>query len=215
MRYNKQAFIIVHHLFFILGVYYVGTTYNPVYCLIPFMTGYLGGYLLIHRGFHLHFSHVRYVDTFFNKMLSFICVMFMGWLASPMTYALTHRQHHKYSDTDKDPHSPKFLSFWDILFENYKSLGMHSLIRDFAGSKYQKFLNKNKVSLHITFCIICTLIIPLLLIIISSVTVYFIWYQGLLNTYGHKNDDAFNCLPLFLITPWAWKHQDHHRQYVI
>ena len=31
---------------------------------------------------------------------------------SPLGWAAAHRAHHQYSDTEKDPHSPKHKGFW-------------------------------------------------------------------------------------------------------
>lgn len=37
-------------------------------------------------------------------------------LGTPIGWAAWHRTHHHYSDTDKDPHSPKIYSWWYIIF---------------------------------------------------------------------------------------------------
>ncbi len=49
--------------------------------------------------------------------------IFLSWLAqgsswlSSYAYAILHRMHHAYADTEKDPHSPKFIrNFWNLMW---------------------------------------------------------------------------------------------------
>lgn len=62
--------------------------------------------------YHRYFSHNAYKTS---RVMQFI----LGWLActtqqkGPLWWAAHHRMHHKYSDTDKDLHSPKLTGFWN------------------------------------------------------------------------------------------------------
>jgi stearoyl-CoA desaturase (delta-9 desaturase) len=47
---------------------------------------------------------------------------------SPRAYAILHRMHHAYSDTEKDPHSPRF--FRDVMAMMWHTKGVYSDIRD-------------------------------------------------------------------------------------
>jgi stearoyl-CoA desaturase (delta-9 desaturase) len=50
-----------------------------------------------------------YLLTFFTQGSSFL---------NPRAYAIMHRMHHAYSDTEKDPHSPHFFSdVWHMMHE--------------------------------------------------------------------------------------------------
>lgn len=68
--------------------------YIVVYSLI-------GNNIALHRYFtHGHFEVSKPVEYFFLWCGS------MSGLGNPISYAMTHLVHHKYPDTDKDPHGP-------------------------------------------------------------------------------------------------------------
>jgi stearoyl-CoA desaturase (delta-9 desaturase) len=63
----------------------------------------------------------------------------MGGTGSTISWVMTHRAHHKYSDTDKDPHPP-----WKInktLIGQYPKVGTHGL-RRYADSQFNKFTHR-------------------------------------------------------------------------
>ncbi|MBK9499024.1 MAG: acyl-CoA desaturase, partial [Leptospiraceae bacterium] len=51
----------------------------------------------------------------------------------PLWWAAHHRMHHKYSDTDKDLHSPKLTGFWNshIWFLKWKMTYDIKLVKDY------------------------------------------------------------------------------------
>jgi stearoyl-CoA desaturase (delta-9 desaturase) len=90
--------------------------------LLAFVTGVtakalllgIGLYLLrmlaITAGYHRYFSHRTYS---MSRPLVFL-VGFVGTMAAqrgPLWWAAHHRNHHKYADTERDPHSP-MRGFW-------------------------------------------------------------------------------------------------------
>lgn len=62
-----------------------------------------------HRGVELH----PVVETFFHLEL----MLFTGVI--PREWAAVHRKHHHHSDEEGDPHSPRVLGLWTVLFGNY------------------------------------------------------------------------------------------------
>ena len=53
-----------------------------------------------------------YFLTFFFQGASFL---------NPRAYAIMHRMHHAYSDTEKDPHSPHFMKdVWGLMIKTRK-----------------------------------------------------------------------------------------------
>lgn len=65
----------------------------------------------ITAGYHRYFSHRAYKTS---RWFQFV----LAWLGcsalqkGPLWWASHHREHHKYSDTPADPHSPHRTSFW-------------------------------------------------------------------------------------------------------
>lgn len=97
------------HLFAILGLYHVNTwqvwlTAFVCYCLISGLG--------VAVGFHRYFSHKAFVTSSFWQQ----AMLYFGSLAChghPFFWVALHRGlHHRFSDTEKDPHSPIAHSWW-------------------------------------------------------------------------------------------------------
>jgi stearoyl-CoA desaturase (Delta-9 desaturase) len=95
--------------------------------------------------YHRYFSHRSYKTS---RALQFVFAL-LGTTATqkgPLWWASTHRVHHKYSDTERDVHSPLRRGFW------YAHLGWWlgrehektdlSLIQDFAGYPELRWLDR-------------------------------------------------------------------------
>ena len=73
--------------------------------------------------FHRYFTHRSFQTTLFkHKLLSYWTVLLAS--KSPIVYAMNHRHHHLFADTEKDTHSP-VTSFWHTItgaweFRGYK-----------------------------------------------------------------------------------------------
>ena len=75
--------------------------------------------LFFHTFFlHRYASHKMYLtNPYWEKIFYFLTWMFQGssYLV-PRAYAVMHRMHHAYSDTEKDPHSPHFFKdVWKMM----------------------------------------------------------------------------------------------------
>ena len=87
--------------------------------------------LFFHSAFlHRYASHKMYtMSPNMEKVFYFLTWFFQGSsFLTPRPYAVMHRMHHAYSDTDKDPHSPHF-------FEDVVGMTKHTR------RIYQGFLN--------------------------------------------------------------------------
>jgi len=60
---------------------------------------------------HRYASHKMFkMNPFWEKIFYFCTFIFQGSsFLNPRAYAIMHRMHHAYSDTEKDPHSPHFI----------------------------------------------------------------------------------------------------------
>ena len=69
-----------------------------------------GASILLHRHYcHKQFKVPGWFETIGLAMLMIACIRTpIGWIAS-------HRMHHVHSDTEHDPHSPKYTGFWKVL----------------------------------------------------------------------------------------------------
>jgi stearoyl-CoA desaturase (delta-9 desaturase) len=106
---------------------------------------YYGRMFFITAGYHRYFSHRSYR---LNRFWQFV-MAFGGTTAAqkgPLWWAAHHRDHHRYSDDERDIHSPTQRGFfWShvgwILCDKY-SATEYDRIRDFAKYPELVFLNK-------------------------------------------------------------------------
>ncbi|MFQ6674277.1 MAG: acyl-CoA desaturase, partial [Fidelibacterota bacterium] len=97
-------------------------------------------------GFHRYFSHRSYkTSRSFQFILAFVGVA--ATQKGPLWWAANHRQHHRYSDTNNDVHSPIVSGFWWshvgwILSRKHVSTNMNA-VRDLARYPELRFLNRH------------------------------------------------------------------------
>jgi fatty-acid desaturase len=181
------------------------------------MLGVSAGYhrLLSHKGFEVH-SFVKKI------LLWFAAISAQG---SPIFWVTVHRgYHHRYSDKERDPHSPK-QGFWHSyilwMFKLKEGDVNTKYIVDLLRDKDVMFFHKhyNKI-LWMSHLIIATISIEFWLwavILPSFITFHSFSFQTSMNhskLYGYKNyetsDDSVNVIWLFpFILGEAW-HNNHH-----
>ena len=133
-------FFLVHLL--VLMSFVTGVTMTAV---VIFLVLYWGRMFFITAGYHRYFAHRSYK---LNRGMQF--VMAFGGAASaqkgPLWWAGHHRNHHRYSDTDLDLHSPLKGFWWShvgwILCDKNKDYDPDG-IRDFAKYPELRFLTKH------------------------------------------------------------------------
>lgn len=111
-----------------------------VLCAVLFFIRMFG----LTAGYHRYFSHKSYKTS---RPFQF----FLAWLGcsavqkGPLWWASQHRHHHKYSDTDADPHSPVAKTVWFahvgwILAPDYTNTDW-KMVRDWLRFPELRFIN--------------------------------------------------------------------------
>lgn len=122
------------------------------------------GYVMTYHRILSHETHKM------NPILEFFCIGlgFYGSMSSPLDSASTHNNHHRYMDTEKDPHSPKYLGWraWFPLYWTDKDKGHFKTIVRLSKNPRVMFFHKN-------YWILVPL--PLLLLLVSINAFLFIW----------------------------------------
>jgi stearoyl-CoA desaturase (delta-9 desaturase) len=100
------------------SIFQLSNQYEMVAILAFFFIHWFSS-LFFHTFFlHRYASHKMYLTSpFWEKTFYFLTWFFQGssYLV-PRAYAVMHRMHHAYSDTEKDPHSPHFFKdVWDMM----------------------------------------------------------------------------------------------------
>ncbi len=217
---NINFLSIIVFLSAILGSFFVDfTTVNVLATLISFyVLNIIGNWMMLHR-YYSHKSFEFKSDTV-RKILTGLSIL--SGRGSPLGWVYIHRQHHAYSDTEKDPHSPKHLKYKLFGFGHYEKMESEKmklfLVKDLMTNE-QLFIHKYYMLFILAFV--------LLLGIVSIEILYFIWIlpaflvhlsQNNFNYFGHTNgyrnietkDDSKNNIWLFpFILGEAW-HNNHH-----
>ncbi len=99
--------VTIFHLLGIAALFFFSWQNVAAALLLAWFAGGLGigvGYhrLLTHRGFK--------VPLWLERTLSVIGTLAMQ--SGPLTWVTTHRLHHAFTETDKDPHSPNHGTYW-------------------------------------------------------------------------------------------------------
>lgn len=183
------------------------------YCL-----NILGNWMMLHR----YYAHKSFEFKHDIIRQLFTVITILTGRGSPIGWSYIHRQHHAYSDTDKDPHSPKTLGYKLFGFGHYTAMESEKmkvfLVKDLM-TKEQLFIHKYYMLLLLAFVSILGLT--------SLELLYFMWIlpaflvhlsQNNFNYFGHMHgyrnfatkDDSRNNIWLFpLILGEAW-HNNHH-----
>lgn len=143
-------------------------------------------------------------------------------VGSPLAWSNNHIAHHRFTDTEKDPHSPNIMPWWKVQW--FSMLTTHPNFRYSARNlnKFQIFLHKNYFRLHIA--ILATLFLVFGFTITAAIYLVpaaIVWTMGsLINTinhskFGYKNHDTpdssvNNLLTGYLVFGEGW-HNNHHK----
>lgn len=202
-----------------LGVFFTGITWFSVGLCV---TLYVVRMFFVTAGYHRYFAHRSYK---LGRVTQFIMAL-GGTLAvqkGPLWWAAHHRNHHQYSDTELDVHSPVKGLFWShmgwVMCDKYNATQWER-VQDFA--KYPELRWLNKYALVFP-AILGTAIFflwgPAALFIgffLSTVLQWHVTYM--INSMAHKiggrryvtNDTSRNFLPLAILTGGEGWHNNHH-----
>ncbi|MDX1957309.1 MAG: acyl-CoA desaturase [Leptospiraceae bacterium] len=171
--------------------------------------------------YHRYFSHNAYRTS---RVMQFI----LGWIGAmamqkgPLWWAAHHRNHHKYSDTDKDLHSPRH-GFWHshvlwFLSDDHNEYDP-KIIKDYAKYPEIVWLDKYNWIPPLTYSIILGLIsFPALVYgygVANFLSGHGTWtINSLSHVFGKQRyetgDDSRNNWFLAIITLGEGWHNNHH-----
>ncbi len=143
-----------------LAVIHLGLVAAPFFftwkaALLALTLTWITGGLGITLGFHRLFTHQSF-ETY--RPVKWLVAMF-GTLAGqgpPITWVATHRKHHRHSDQDSDPHSPRHGTWWSHvlwLLPRHSSWLQRRWQRRYAPDllrdRFMRFLTKSYVWWHL------------------------------------------------------------------
>jgi stearoyl-CoA desaturase (delta-9 desaturase) len=215
---SSIPFLLVHAL--PLLVIFTGITRTAV---ILFLCTYFGRMFFVTAGYHRYFSHRSYR---LGRVTQFVFA-FAGLTAAqkgPLWWAAHHRNHHKFSDTERDVHSPKGGFWWShvgwILCDKYGATELDE-IKDFARYPELRWLNSHDWVGPWSLGVLCWWIggwSGLVVGLFASTVL--LWHSTfLVNSLAHvfgrraydTDDTSRNSLLIALVTGGEGWHNNHHR----
>jgi len=200
-----------------------------IYTLITTHITMICGCLYLHRGtVHKSLNFHPILSHFFR---------FWIWLTDGVhvkEWTATHRKHHRYTDVEGDPHSPKLLgiktiawtNFYQTLVYRYRNFGSKSEIEFYGAGTPDDWLERNVYVQHQRLGLVLLLIIDVLLFDKIGVLIWLIqiawtpfWSGTVVTGFAHygigyhnpkAKDNSMNIpfLGLFIIGDEL--HSNHH-----
>ena len=162
-------------------------------------------------GLHRHFSHKQFdVSKIYEVIILFLVILTAS--RSPFMWIGAHRIHHAYSDTDKAPHSPDRVGFWNIFFNQWTCKNIpRKYIKDVIKNPRIIFFHKYWKYIHLTVAII-SLFIGVNFFIAFIVIPYVLGFfgYGFFNAAGHKDYKPRTNFWINILSAGEGFHDVHH-----
>ena len=167
---------------------------------------HLAASILLHR----HYCHKQFdVPVWFEIMG--LAMLMIAFIRTPIGWIASHRMHHAYSDTEKDPHAPAHVGFWRVLTTTWS---LDAIPMKFAKDLFKNprlmFCHRHWLKIFIAVWIVSYMISPYFFV--SFALVPFIYAKvgfGLLNTLCHVNGPT-NVPWLNIFISGEGYHANHH-----
>ena len=166
----------------------------------------------ISSGYHRYVSHASFkTGRWYIWYLQFIALF-----ANPgpvLTWAATHRMHHRYSDTEKDPHSPVIKGFWKVYTHMWgKDVVIEKkMLKGLLDNQSIRFFYNWYFHILFSVAVVMLIIDPMLLLFGLCVPIVFAFHgYGLINTIPHMTGTAKNSIISNILTGGEGWHANHH-----
>lgn len=208
-------FQLIAHLSLVPMIIYASFEEYLISFIVYFFTGCFGMTMTYHR----LLSHRSWQAPRWFWYFGTLCAVF-GLTGSPIAWAAVHREHHRFSDTDKDPHCPERIGFlkaqWGSMFCPVKVKYVTDLLKD----RFLLFIHKHYFKINMVWALICFLIEPFAVVYLYLFPAFLLWNMGsfiitLTHMFGYEvegtPDKSKNIFFLgYLLWGEGW-HANHHK----
>jgi stearoyl-CoA desaturase (delta-9 desaturase) len=198
------------HILFIAGlVIFPWYITIPAIILSQIVYSGLCGTVLFHRVT----THKNPINPVIEKIL--ILLSWLGATSSALAWSGAHRKHHRYSDTDKDPHSPikmgKFRAYWQL---SKNDSDIIRYVPDLLRKPWYLFQHKHYFivlyAIHILGFILLPLQVYWMLLIVPG---FLMWFTGsMVNCLCHGPAGPLNNAILSVLLVGEGMHLNHHEE---
>lgn len=217
-------FISAIHAMAPFAFFYISKLNLVAFLLSHFLVGGLGAVIGLHR----YFSHKSFkCSKFFENIIGFLGTL--NFQNGPITWAMYHRAHHRFSEQPGDPHSAHRGFIWShiqwmfyICPNNFRKNTVS--VKDLSSSRFLRFLDRHHVAVNVITGLLFLVatrdfglflwVFPLRLVVVWHST----W---LINSYIHRArfdsgplpDAGIRNSPLLSIMMYGdgW-HRNHHEK---
>lgn len=197
---------IVAHISIIPMILY-GSWYH---WLIAVFVYFLNGCLGMTMAYHRLLSHRAWKCP---KFLEKVFVMFagIGMTGSAISWIAIHRAHHRFNDTDKDPHSPLFKGwFWTHWLSMFAKVDVR-YVPDLLKQNFYVWQHKHYFTIIAIYAGILYLVDPFALIYAWLVPSMLLWNGGsTIVSISHRKGGPHNDLLLAILIWGEGYHANHH-----
>lgn len=184
---------------------------------------YFGRMFFISAAYHRYFSHKTFkTSRWFQFVLAFMAQT--SAQKGALWWAAHHRLHHKYSDTDLDPHSPARKGIWYAhygwIYDPKNAPTHYEHIPDFAKYPELVWLNKFKLMPAVVLAVVLFLIGSWPLLVVGFFVSTILLWNGtfLINSAAHligkqrfvTGEDSKNSWLLAILCLGEGWHNNHH-----
>lgn len=186
----------------------------------------VGGYFLygcvgIVVGFHRFLCHRSFKLAKWKERV-IVTLGHMAGTASAISWVAKHIEHHRYSDTAKDPHSPR-NGVWKMLTLGYKtsaSVRSKAVLR-LARDPYYRALHEHYFLIHLVWIAFLFVVFGVRGVLFGHLVpvAFVVLGSAVANLLGHTlgsvrydtNDDSTNSFLAAILTWGEGWHNNHHR----
>jgi|TARA_X000001036_G_C20684552_1_gene807107 stearoyl-CoA desaturase (delta-9 desaturase) len=215
--YKLLAYQILAHLSIIYAIVFFDLYLFLASLFVYFLMISIG----ISAGFHRLVSHRGYESPKWFKTISLL-IGTLGLNASALVWGAMHREHHAYSDTEDDPHSPSFSGILKTYFGVVLYQPKLKFAKDLLRDKLVIFFHKQYFKINVGYDIILAVINPELIIWLHLLPATILWHATAainvfshLPTFGYRTyetgEESRNSHLLSFLIAGEGYHNNHHK----
>lgn len=197
---------IIAHLSIIPMIMYGEIWMWLVALFVYFLNGCLGMTMTYHRLLsHRSWNPPKWVEYLFTLFAT------IGLTGSAIAWVGIHREHHKHTDTDKDPHSPSFKGWLYAHFFSMFSEVKPRYVIDLMKTKFYIWQHSYYFEINLVYGALLYIIDPFAVVYAWLIPAVLLWHGGaVIVSTSHRGKNQHNDL-IFAITTWGeGYHKEHH-----
>ena len=207
---SKNFFVLT--IFSHISLLYILSVGTIIQILTTIATAFLILLLSSVPVYHRFLSHRSWNCPRWYEIFASIFGVF-SFTGSTISRTVTHRQHHAFTDTDKDPHSPLFSPWYKIYFPFFNQKRINSnLAKDLLSDQLHRNIHKFYLLIILTGYTLVWMLFDFnwaITLIIAPGSLC--WANVcILNIFGHQTTGGTNSSILSFITLGEGNHKYHH-----